>query len=549
MKKWIKQILIYTIPALFILTGILIFYNKIFPPGPNILLICIDTLRADWLSCYDEVQYPTPNIDQLAAQGILFENCITPIPITLPAHFSIFYSLMPHEEKVYNNGDVIKTDKPSLTQLLKETDEKVQTAAIVSLGVLKKKFNLSVGFDNYNDQFDQEKGLWYRRADEITDEALNWLQNHESEKKPYFLFVHYSDPHEPYAPPDMPVDMEIFLNDEPVKKVVLSTGEQYRVLLHLPPGKNEVKFVTLDYEGNPFNQSVEDAKCYLNQLRIYPLINVDVKYKNFSIVNLPKKNRLFMGSPAILQLTNNSKRTEKIILVFSGRRLNTIRELRDFYGQEVRYCDQHIGRLIAKLKEWQMLDNLIIILVSDHGEGLGQHNLTGHIDQLYDSLLKVACIIYNPKLKQKGLRVKQQVGLIDIAPTILNLWKIKIPEYMKGKPLLTSKLKLINPVKERIFFAETFAPQAKSTKFSLRTNRWKLIFNPSQKRWELYDIANDIAENHDLYEIEKDKKNTTSLINELTNKYSHLLGIKHKLDKEKLDRETLEMLKSLGYIN
>jgi arylsulfatase A-like enzyme len=547
--KWIKRILIYAIPALIILAGILIFYDRIFPPGPNILLISIDTLRPDWLSCYDEVQYPTPNIDQLASQGILFENCITPIPITLPAHFSILYSLMPHEEKVYNNGDVIKTDKPSLTQLLKENDKKVQTAAIVSLGVLKKKFNLSAGFDDYNDEFDNEKSLWYRRADEITDEALKWLQNRELKKNPFFLFVHYSDPHEPYAPPDMPVDMEISLNDEPVKKVVLSTGEQYRVLLHLPPGKNEVKFVTIDYDGKPFNQSVKEAKCYLNELRIYPLINVDVKYKNFSIVNLPKKNRLFLGSPAILQLTNNSKRTEKIILVFSGRRLNTIKELRDFYGQEVRFCDQQIGRLIAKLKEWQMLDNLIIILVSDHGEGLGQHFLTGHIEQLYDSLLKVVCIIYNPKLKQKGLRVKQQVGLIDIAPTILKLWKIKIPDFMQGRPLLTNELKLINPVKERIFFSETFAPQAKSTKFSLRTNKWKLIFTPSQKRWELFDVANDIGENHDLYEKEKDKKNTISLMNELKEKYSHLLGMKRKLDKEKLDRDTLEMLKSLGYIN
>lgn len=547
--KWLKRVLIFMVPVLILLAGFLLFYDKIFPPKPNILLICIDTLRADWLSCYDEVQYPTPNIDQLAAQGILFENCISPIPITLPAHFSMFYSLLSHEEKIYNNGDVIRTEKPSLVQIFKANMEEVTTGAIISLGVLKRKFKLDSGFDYYNDSFHPETGLWYRRADEITDEALKWLEGKRLSEIPFFFFVHYSDPHEPYSPPGISPDLEVFLNGESLDKVVLSSGKEYQFLLNLPPGRNEVKFVNLDENGQPLDSSIKIAQSYLNLLRVQPLINVDITYHNFVISNLPKKNRLYLGNPAILEITNNSQREEDILLSFRGRQRRTISQIRDLYGQEVQYCDREIGRLIDRLKQWGMMENLIIILVSDHGEGVGQHDLTGHIDQLYDSLLKVPCIIYSPKLKQKGLRVPQQVGLLDISPTILNIWKIEIPEWMEGKPLLDKKLNLLTLSDDRIFFSETFTPEAKANKFGLRTNRWKLIYTPVSKRWEMYDIEHDIAENRDIYERRKEKKGTIYLIDQLNKEFAHLLDLKHKIGRDKLDKDTLEMLKSLGYIN
>jgi arylsulfatase A-like enzyme len=544
-----KRILIIIIASITALVIFLLFYDTIFPPRPNILLISIDTLRPDWLSCYDKVQYPTPNIDKLAAEGILFENSLTTSPITLPAHFSMLYSLLPYEEKVFNNGNTIKTEKPSVTQLLKEADKNLQTGAVISLGVLKRKFGLDAGFDYYNDYFPPEKGLWYRRAEEITDEALKWLQEKKTSKHPFFFFLHYSDPHEPYSPPDISPDLQVYFNDELQKEVALSSGEEYRLLLNLKLGLNEVKFFSLNDNGDPMDSSTKESQCYFNLLRVIPLIGVNIKYKDFIISNLPRKNRLYLGNPAILHITNNSKREEKVVLSFAGRRGSSISEIRDLYGREVQYCDQQIGRLIEKLKEWQMLDNLIIILVSDHGEGLGQHNLTGHIDQLYDSLLKVTFIIYNPKLKQKSLRVKQQVGLIDIAPTILNLWKIKKPEWMKGMPLLTSKLKLVNPLNERIFFSETFTPEAKATKFGLRTKKWKLIYTPIRKRWELYDIENDIGENHNIYREHKKQKEIIELQDTLMKKFAALLDLKQKIEKDKLDRETLEMLKSLGYIH
>ncbi|MBS3818909.1 sulfatase-like hydrolase/transferase, partial [bacterium] len=105
----------------------------------NFILITLDTQRADHISAYNPSHASTPHIDSLAQKGVLFENCFSLIPITLPSHASIFFSLPPHEIKNYNNGQPIKEnrDEPSLVQLLKKNG--FHTGAFVSLGVLKSK--------------------------------------------------------------------------------------------------------------------------------------------------------------------------------------------------------------------------------------------------------------------------------------------------------------------------------------------------------------------------------------------------------------------------
>ncbi|MHC5060244.1 MAG: tetratricopeptide repeat protein [Planctomycetota bacterium] len=169
----------------------------------NVLLISIDTCRADHLSCYGYPQKNTPNIDAIAAEGVLFENAISPAPITLPAHSSMLTGTVPPYHGVHNNGDYqLKQSNITLAQILKQNG--FTTGGIVSALVLDSKYGIDRGFDTYNDEFENERDTTCRIVERTGDEtsrcAVNWLQQNKDEK--FFLFLHYFDPHADYLPPE-----------------------------------------------------------------------------------------------------------------------------------------------------------------------------------------------------------------------------------------------------------------------------------------------------------------------------------------------------------
>jgi len=168
----------------------------------HILLISIDTCRADYLSCYGYHRKSTPNIDQIAKEGILFANAITPAPITLPAHSSMLTGTVPPYHGVHNNNYYqLGQSNVTLAEILKKHGFK--TAAIISAFMIDSQFGLDQGFDYYNDSFDDNLksiGIGERRAEETTRYALKWLE--KNYRKTYFLFLHYFDPHIEYDPPE-----------------------------------------------------------------------------------------------------------------------------------------------------------------------------------------------------------------------------------------------------------------------------------------------------------------------------------------------------------
>lgn len=167
----------------------------------HIVLISIDTCRADHLSCYAFDKKTTPNIDRIAEQGTLFENVVSPVPITLPAHASMLTGLIPPAHGLHDNSNyVLPGEKVTLSEILK--DRGFRTAAFVSSFVLDARFGLDQGFDSYQDDFVKPFNTVFgleRRGDETTDFAVSWLQEHKDEK--FFLFIHYYDPHYKYDPP------------------------------------------------------------------------------------------------------------------------------------------------------------------------------------------------------------------------------------------------------------------------------------------------------------------------------------------------------------
>ncbi len=173
-------------------------------PKINVVVITIDTLRADHLGCYGDKQIRTPNIDALAADGVRFERAYTPVPVTLPAHTVIFTGTYPMLSGMHDfSGNKLSPSQPTLASVLKQHG--YATGAVIGSAVLDSRFGLNQGFDFYYDHFDfnrlDESNLeeMERPGNLVADVALDWLAKNHHEK--FFLWMHLYDPHYPYRPP------------------------------------------------------------------------------------------------------------------------------------------------------------------------------------------------------------------------------------------------------------------------------------------------------------------------------------------------------------
>ncbi len=203
---------------------------------PDLLFISIDTLRADHLSCYGYKKIQTPTIDRLAGQGLRFNQAMTPAPITLPSHASMFTGLVPLRHGARDNGIFQLTPEAwTLAEILK--DKGYQTAAVVGAFVLDKRFGLDQGFDIYTDEMPIGRKKTKRffaeiNAAEVTDRAIQaW--NQMSAKQPRMIWVHYFDPHAPYAPPEQyraegrsDYDSEILYTDAQLNRLLNALGSE-----------------------------------------------------------------------------------------------------------------------------------------------------------------------------------------------------------------------------------------------------------------------------------------------------------------------------------
>lgn len=355
----------------------------------NVLLITLDTTRADHLGCYGNPTVRTPNLDALAAGGVRFTQCTATVPITLPSHTSIMTGTYPFVHGVRDNGHVVPEDNLTLAEVFKQHG--YTTGAVVSAYVLNSEFRLTQGFDTYDDIWQQRAQTTLYRyfqsperpADEAADHAIEWLDKHRNDR--FFLWVHFFDPHQPYEPP------------EP----------------------------------------------YLSQ---YP--------------------HPYMG--------------------------------------EIAFMDAHLGRIIQRLRELDLEKRTLVVVVADHGEGLGDHGEETHLFFLYDTTLTVPLIFYCPTLLPAGLVNDSQVRTIDVAPTILDLVGLPAKPDAQGvslRPLLFDPQATL-PIEA---YAETLGPLY-AFRFSplraLRADGWKYIHAP---RPELFHVATDAGETTNLVETEPER--------------------------------------------
>jgi arylsulfatase A-like enzyme len=503
----------------------------------NVLLITLDTLRADHVSAYPGAKAATPFLDELAKRGTLFENAWSLIPITLPSHASIFFSQYPHDIKNYNNGQVVqaKRTRPSLVNAFRK--EGFATAAFVSLGVLAPSFNLAEGFEEYKAEF--PAGRWYLHAEEVNRDVFPWLERHRDER--FFLWVHYSDPHDPYATPETPDDLKLVFNGQPLGSYSLSKYITYDVELDLKPGTNEIVFETI----NPYQSNPTQFMARLDLLTITAADGADLFWEHAHKWYVrPDDNVHFLMNGAVVNVKTPTAR--KAVMTFRGKPLLPLAAVRALYRREVEYMDGQIGELWRALERLGLADETAIVAVGDHGEGLGEYVSdfgdphVGHIHYLQKIYMHVPLILHVPG-RAGGLRRAEPATLLDIAPTICRFMGWRPFASFAGRDLFS-----LPPGTEVPVYMETFRPEAFKNRFAILRGPWQMILSPEDGHHDLYDLGSDPDARVNMWEVPDPPVDRVKDIERDLNEFARAV-LKGKVEIA-VDSKTEEMLKSLGYI-
>src|SRR5947209_6836845 len=260
----------------------------------NVLLITLDTTRADHLGCYGDSKAQTPNFDALARDGALFEWCITPTAYTLPSHSSIMTGLYPPAHGVRINGEAALPDS-NVTLAERLAAKGYRTAAFVGAFVLDGRWGISQGFQHYDDNFklgqDQRLDLARvrRPGNQVVDAALKWLN--ESSSQPFFAWVHLYDAHAPYEPS---YDGAISFADSQVGRLLKSA--------HKP---NTIIIVVADHGEGLGSHGEDEHGYYIYDYAVHvPLI---VKVPGISGGRVPAQVRTIDIAPTVVDLVAGEK--------------------------------------------------------------------------------------------------------------------------------------------------------------------------------------------------------------------------------------------------
>jgi arylsulfatase A-like enzyme/tetratricopeptide (TPR) repeat protein len=343
----------------------------------NLLLVTIDTLRADRVGAYGHHGAQTPALDRLAGAGVLVEDAVVQVPQTRPSHVSIFTGLLPYEHGIRDNfSPALEASHPTLATLLKR--QGYATGAFVAAYPVSRDSGLDRGFDVYDDPFAGARGGGLRLehsarpAGPVVDAALAWLGGLGA--RPFFAWVHLFDPHTPYEPP--------------------------------PPYRER-----------------------------------------------------FRDSP---------------------------------YDGEVAYADSQLGRLVEWLERSHEAARTLVVVTSDHGEGLGDHGEDEHQLFVYDSTLRVPLVLSWPGRLPQGRRLGGQVRSIDLLPTLLEL--LGQPAVATSGASRAASLVGATPVPDNESYAESLFGQLHFGWAPLRALRGQGFKYIDAPHAELYDLRADPGE-------------------------------------------------------
>ncbi len=408
--------------------------------GPNVIMISLDTLRADHLSCYGYAKNTSPNLDQLAAQGTLFEHAISQAPWTLPSHSSVFTSRYPYQLESHMIRETL-----SLPEILRKSG--YSTVAFTGGDFMSKR-----AYGEYFDFFDDEsEELFHLRHQCLVNTLLRlrlYTRRFGISTKPLNIFNGWR-----FRGPNVRVARTTFAAQR--KNASRWLSEHGR-------------------EGSFF--------MFLHTYSIHDyFLNRKIARKNAKTFN-PGYNGTLEGVSLDYHSTypQEQKDIDQIIALYDG---------------EILDADKQVGQLVEDLQALDLWDNTLLVLLSDHGEGFepGLQRLW-HGDRLHDDLLRVPLILVYPGRIPAGGVVSTQVGLLDVLPTILDFIDVEIPDGLEGISLKPVILGGRTAGPESIVYSEVAGVDTAGV--SLRSDLYKYIKHPD--RIEFYAVADDPQERANL---------------------------------------------------
>jgi len=441
--------------------SLLLIHGKCAPPdalhSPNLVIVTIDTLRADRLGVYGYFRDTTPFLDALAGESLVFERCLAPMATTFPSHLSLFTGTYPEETGAVANADVgglafVPTENlRSLTGVLREGG--YRTAGFVSATPLKRYSGIDAGFEH----FDEPEGL-QRRAGETNERVKEWLSGQNDE--PFFLWVHYFDPHTPYDAPE------------------------------------------------PFGSRFQEE---------------------------PEQDRY---------------------LAARGFR-NTWAEVNNRYDGEVSYVDHELARLVNEVKARpKVWERTVLVVVGDHGEGLGQHGQPQH-GSVWAEQLHVPLLIRIPGVARA--RIDRLMSMADVVPTLMGFIEMPGEEGLLRQASGVDRL-ASDEETPFILSQESSAPWklgsgVSGPRYVLTGEEWKLIYDADgarpRKRSGLFRISEDPYELEDVRDDHPDvaaslEEQLLARVDRQKRRRSELLA--GRPAEGNVDPEILKQLRSLGYV-
>lgn len=427
-------------------------------PDFNLVLISLDTTRHDYIDTGKGARAFTPGMKAFAKEAVVFERAFCTIPQTLPSHLSILTSYLPHECGVLSNQAIYDGRCKMLQQVLKERG--FYTAAIISLGTLAGSTGIGEGFDEFHEGLN-DQAVFYATAERITQEATRFLQKVRDNR--FFLFLHYSDPHTPYAPPNAPGSFTIFLDEKPVAQFGPHQGAILRTTLPLSRGSHLVRF-QVEAPGKDFDHFV------IRKLEFSPGCR--------TVYNNIRYSATHYGGAHLLTDMNGSIKIKCAkpgeMKIFQVIPLLNRLAAAHYYRQEIEYMDSRLHRFIQALKDNGLFEKTVVVITGDHGEGLGEREVFfGHVRYLNQQFIRVPLIMHLPGLKPQ--RIATPVSNAFISPTVLQFIGYADDNFSTQKsllPLLKKQKKKSEPV-----FAFTFSPSAVEDKLSIIRWPYQCIYN------------------------------------------------------------------------
>jgi len=469
------------------------------PPPRGLVLVCIDTLRADHLGAYGYPRPTSPRIDALAREAILFRNTLAPSPWTLPSVATLMTSQYPsihgaqspsnlddlewlHHPKRYRPFSALHSSRTTLAELLR--DAGYATYAGVQGSYVSTAFGFEQGFDVYHQN--RTPGVRF----DIED-ALAWLDERQPDR--FFVYLHVGEVHSPYTPIAMPrLAAELFEADRiPYFETALE--------------QEQSRFAAIDFDPD-YTGFVDGSRESLARLR---------------------RGRV------------------------SKRDLDHLVAL---YDRGIAYTDYWIGRLLDALAQRGLDDETLFVLTADHGEEFIEHGGLEHNYSYYEEMLRVPLIIRVPQ--HPAATVDSTVGLIDVLPTVLDLLGLaqqtQRPEIMGStlRPLWNDGVD--SP--DRDYLGQASFVHGLT---AIRSGRWKYIHHaptkPGEKAHsELYDLIDDPDEKTN--QCNDHKPRCLQLARKLEARNAELAATAERLalpdaEAAHIDPATAENLRQLGYLD